>query len=287
MSKAEFDTFNNQFDKRMEGVNSLRQQLGDIIEGKSAKKEIKVNGVTVKVGDKATIPKWEWVDVMNLSKITQKFSGAFGTPTEGGIQFHQYGDFETCGVKTRGEVEVLGFLEDNRALVEYTAPGNPKGTPCPTGTKYLISTEKFLKLTGEYKRKIDNTSDLLREVQNVLEGKPAAEEALIEGRRIKKGDKFRSPVKWVEVMNLHSVTQEYRNGSKQLIFSTNGDYDTCITKDHGIITVLGFIKDGRALVEYSVNGDTRGTPCPDGTRYLINSQDLADVLKSQRNLREL
>jgi len=37
-----------------------------------------------------------------------------------------------------------GFTDDENVLVEYTAPGSPLGTRCPTGTQYFMTPEEFL-----------------------------------------------------------------------------------------------------------------------------------------------
>lgn len=46
---------------------------------------------------------------------------------------------DVCGIEEGGTVTILGFLPGSEAaLVNYSAPGDPWGTPCPNNTKLVI-----------------------------------------------------------------------------------------------------------------------------------------------------
>jgi hypothetical protein len=91
-------------------------------------------------GDTAKIPGWEWVNVMNPDPVRQNFSGS--------AKYLGYG--ETCGIEMGGTVKVVG-IDGDRVLLVYAAPGNPIGTPCPSGVMFFMSKENFSKMTAQYK----------------------------------------------------------------------------------------------------------------------------------------
>lgn len=81
------------------------------------------------IGDKATVPAWEWVDVKNEDR---------------------YGDH--CGIDRGGKVEVLGQFDGQRLLVRYTNAGiGNRGTECRDGTIFLLDVERFAAMTERYK----------------------------------------------------------------------------------------------------------------------------------------
>jgi len=210
--------------------------------------KIFTDGIELKVGDEARIPEWEWINALNHERH--------------------------CGVKTGGTLKIVGFTEDKKILVKYGAPGRTgRGTSAPSGTKYLVEPERFVGLTGRYNEKVRKVSELKRELEKILHGESDLKEVGVGGLVLKVGDKARIPEGGrVDVMNLDSVTQHYVNGSKELVFSDDGVYETCVVKTGGIIEVLGFISDKRALVEYDAPGKPLGTEAPDGVQYLIEPE---------------
>ncbi|MFZ2193646.1 MAG: hypothetical protein WAV31_05370 [Candidatus Moraniibacteriota bacterium] len=111
---------------------------------------------TIKKGDEARVPSWEWVDVMNQEAVARNGSSPLG-----------YG--ETCGIEMGGTVTVVGIDTDRGVLVRYTAPGNPIGTPCPSGTLFFITQEVFSEMTGEYNRQLSDIEEQKESVKKLLE----------------------------------------------------------------------------------------------------------------------
>ena len=96
-------------------------------------------GQDVKKGDKATVPSWRWVDVVNQKPVIQNFSNSRRPIAYG----------ETCGIEYGGTVVAVA-THDNDVLVLYTAPGQPMGTPCPTGVAFFLPKTQFLAMTAGY-----------------------------------------------------------------------------------------------------------------------------------------
>jgi hypothetical protein len=82
-------------------------------------------------GEVTDAGKWHWVDLVNLDSVTQQFRGS-----ESEIL---YGD--SCGAgrmerdEKGGTIQVRG-QENGKVLYEYTASGDPVGTPCPSGVLF-------------------------------------------------------------------------------------------------------------------------------------------------------
>lgn len=223
------------------------------------------------IGDKARIPGWDWVEVMNEDPITQRFSNMDSYLYKG----------DTCGVQTGGYVEVLAFAGKDKILVEYESPGSPMGTPCPTGVQYLIEEDEFSGLTAKYNKKISEAANLEQQVANIiLEGKSYYDGISIQDHDIYVGSKAEiDDWDWVDVLNLEAITQNYRNSSSDIGFNKNGDYDTCGVEKGGTIEVLGILQDKRLLVEYTAPGNPAGTPCPSGTHFMMQPGEFIQLME--------
>lgn len=92
---------------------------------------------TMAVGDQEVIPDWEWVNVVNKFPVMQHFRN-YGTPLAAG---------ETCGVEAGGVITVRE-IQGDKLLLDYTAPGQPLGTRCPSGIQYFISRDDFYVMRG-------------------------------------------------------------------------------------------------------------------------------------------
>jgi hypothetical protein len=87
----------------------------------------------------ATVGEWEWVTVVNTLPLAQGYSN--GT--------HPVSAGDTCGIEPGGTVRLLGSDAEG-VLLEYTAPGTPMGTPCPSGVRFLTSHAHFQGMTATY-----------------------------------------------------------------------------------------------------------------------------------------
>ncbi|MDD5489457.1 MAG: hypothetical protein PHP25_02140 [Candidatus Moranbacteria bacterium] len=97
-----------------------------------------VNSVpTIKIGDKALVPRGEWYPVKNPDGINN------------GNIFHEFN--ETCSIEVGGIIEVVGFV-GNDLLMKYSAPDFKLtyGTSCPCGTALIVERLKFVKMTEKY-----------------------------------------------------------------------------------------------------------------------------------------
>ncbi len=77
-------------------------------------------------GETKNVTGWTWVDVMNLEPVEQKYRN--------GSHDLVYGDI--CGCE-EGTIQERGVDPDGRILYEYTAHGDPMGTPCPSGVLFF------------------------------------------------------------------------------------------------------------------------------------------------------
>ncbi|MBU0707357.1 hypothetical protein KKG41_03220 [Patescibacteria group bacterium] len=199
----------------------------------------------VNVDDTAIVSGWEWVDVLNDKPVTQHFSNGESTLKKG----------ETCGIEEGGTITVVK-VNGQKLLVEYTAPGSPMGTPCPSGVLFEIATSDFETMTAEYNRVIEARSQKQLKVIEILGS-------------MKRGDSASVPSwDWVDVLNPTPVTQNFRNGNFPLSYE-----ETCGIEAGGIITVLGEMSSTTLLVEYTAPGSPMGTPCPSGVLFEIKKDD--------------
>jgi hypothetical protein len=96
---------------------------------------------------------------MNQEAVTSQFSNGSSPLGYGG----------TCGIEMGGTVTVVGIDMNRGVLVRYTAPGNPMGTPCPSGILFFTRQEKFSKMTGEYNRRLSTIEEQKKSVKKLLE----------------------------------------------------------------------------------------------------------------------
>jgi len=200
----------------------------------------------IRIGSKAIIPDWQWVQ--NINSIRQRFSN--------GTYILQAG--ETCGVEFGGFITVVGIRSGNNLLVEYTAPGNPEGTPCPSGTRFIISRPEFMNMTRQYVAIRDAT---------------LAEKALV--RQLLAQNYFDAPKdaggwRWVRVVNLNPIRQEFSNGYGYLSYGDDcgiGRTNNGVADEGGTIRVRGRA-NGKTLYEYTARGNPMGTAAPSGVLFL-------------------
>lgn len=96
-------------------------------------------GQDIKKGDRATVPNWQWVDVVNQEPVVQNFSNA--------RRVIAYG--EKCGIEYGGTAVAVA-TQGNDVLIRYTSPGQPMGTPCPTGVAFFLPKAEFSAMTAKY-----------------------------------------------------------------------------------------------------------------------------------------
>ena len=78
---------------------------------------------------------------------------------------------------------------------------------------------------------------------------------------------------WVE--SLSSISSEH---SRDAHFEDRSD--NCVLEPDGTIEVMGFTRDGRALVEYTYPwGSFGGTFCMSGTQYLVQPEEFVVFTK--------
>jgi len=79
-----------------------------------------------------TVHNWEWVYCMNPEGIMQHYSNGNSMLSPG----------DSCGIEENGTIKIVAEIK-NYYLVEYKSPEKQLGTPCPSGTLFLISKEKY------------------------------------------------------------------------------------------------------------------------------------------------
>lgn len=211
-------------------------------------REVPTSSATITVGSQAVIPDWKWVDVVNKKPVTQRFSNGSRKLAAG----------ETCGVEFGGLITVVEIHGEN-LLVEYTAPGNPVGTPCPSGVQFIVSKSDFAAMNGQYAE----TRDAIK-----------AEKELV--KRLLAQNYYGEPVDagnwhWVDVVNLNPVRQSFSNGHGYLVYGERcgagrSDYGDGHVVEGGTIRVRGEA-NGKVLYEYTARGNPMGTPCPSGVLF--------------------
>jgi|GEM_PF-4606633 len=83
-----------------------------------------------KVGDQLLVNDKGWVDVRNLTPVTQQFSNK--------DSLIGFGD--SCITEKGGVFNVIGFSDDGKKIVvTYIPPGSPMGTNCPKGVNIIFS----------------------------------------------------------------------------------------------------------------------------------------------------
>lgn len=191
------------------------------------------------VGAEAVVPDWEWVTVLNESPVRVVYSNGTGELVSG----------DTCGIEFGGTVRV-SEIRTSDLLVEYTAPGNPKGTRCPSEVRFTLPIQEFLSLSQRYETEVNRITSEKSLVSILL-----ADEHY--------GEPFGAPEEWVDVVNIAPLRQNFANGFDYLSFG-----DSCITAKAGVVTERGTTEDGRILYEYNTVPDgLMGTSCPNGILF--------------------
>jgi hypothetical protein len=84
----------------------------------------------IRVGDRAKVVKFQWVDVLNRTPI-KSGNGEFSLGGSGSID-------------VGGTVTVLAVIKNNDVLVEYGLDHKAYGAPLPSGAMFFLSKEEFL-----------------------------------------------------------------------------------------------------------------------------------------------
>ncbi len=212
-------------------------------------REIPPKSGATEVGYQAVVPQWKWVEVLNEEPVVQRFRNSNYELTTG----------RNCGIEFGGLVTVKEVLGDN-LLVEYTAPGNPLGTPCPSGVRFNMSTTEFGTMSDHYvviRDTIESEKELVKRLlaQNFY------------GEKKDAGNWH-----WIEVVNIDPVVQNYSNVNSYLSYGDTcgagrSDHgDDSYTIEGGTIQVRG-MEGSMVLYEYTAYGKPLGTPCPSGVLF--------------------
>lgn len=106
------------------------------------------------VGATAKVPGHDWVEVMNPQPVKSVNS--------------EFGFGETCSIQFGGTVKIFA-LNNDRLLVNYTAPGESAGAQCPSRTIFFIKKAKFAGMTAAYERVKAADEQRREEVQRLLQ----------------------------------------------------------------------------------------------------------------------
>lgn len=112
-------------------------------------------------------------------------------------------------------------------------------------------------------------------VSKILSGQNSTRAMTIDGHLYQLGDKFSVPSwRWVTVLNLDPIKQQYSNGESRLTFGescgigpANGSWSDIADPTLEIIGFLLIGGEQNALVKYGVGGHPMGTPCPSGVIF--------------------
>ena len=212
------------------------------------KREVPESSGDIIVGSRAVVPGWQWVEITNESPVTQQFSN--GTA--------ELNETDTCGIEMGGLATVTEDHGDT-VTVEYTAPGDPAGTPCPSGVRFMMSKTDFAGMNDSYvaaRDAIQTEKDL---VKQLLDRNFYGEERDAGGWR------------WVDVVNAEPITQRFSNGHGYLAYGETcgtgrSEYDGRVLSEGGTVQVRGEA-NGKVLYEYTAHGNPMGTPCPSGILF--------------------
>ena len=245
---AEISEVDPLVEKILSGTDDLPTQVA----GLSINKSIKV-------------PEWQWVDIvkpiMNQFRgisITNQYSNASAMLEKG----------ESCGIKYGGSVEILGFSpEGEKALLEYSSPGDDLGTPCPSEAVFFLSTEELASFEERYAERVHREEQRDALVEKILSG---ANDLPTQVADLSVNEATHIPEwQWINVVK--PIENQYSNG-----FSMLEKGENCGIQGGGSIAILGFSPEGeKALVVYSSPGDDAGTPCPEGALFFMFTEELA------------
>ncbi len=94
----------------------------------------------------ATVPGWQWIDVMNADKPVSSGNSSFG-----------FGD--TCGIKRDGVVKIVA-ADGDRLLVSYSIKGLQHGTACPSGVMFFLARVSFNSMTAKHQKAVSEEKAL-------------------------------------------------------------------------------------------------------------------------------
>lgn len=199
---------------------------------------------SIEVGSQAIIAGWKWVDVVNKKPVTKRFSNGNRELVAG----------ETCGVEFGGLITLVEVRGEN-LLVEYTPPGNPIGTPCPSGIQFIVNKSDFTAMNTQYTA----TRDSIQAKKDLV-------------KRLLAQNYYSEPVdagnwRWVDVINIDPIVQNFRSGHGYLAYGQNcGIGRSDFGDEGGTIRIMGEADD-KVLYEYTARGNPIGTSCPSGILF--------------------
>lgn len=91
-------------------------------------------------GEKTDAGNWHWVDVVNINPVQQNFRNGWSWLAYGETCGAGHSDYGDGHVIEGGTIQVRGEA-NGKVLYEYTARGNPMGTPCPSGVLFFVEKE--------------------------------------------------------------------------------------------------------------------------------------------------
>lgn len=91
-------------------------------------------------GEKTNAGNWHWVDVVNIDPVQQQFRNGWAWLAYGETCGAGHSDYGDGHVVEGGTIQVRGEA-NGKVLYEYTARGNPMGTPCPSGILFFDEKE--------------------------------------------------------------------------------------------------------------------------------------------------
>lgn len=199
---------------------------------------------TIDVGSQTTIPHWSWVTVINKKPITHRFANG-NFPLVAG---------DECGVEGGGRITVTEVRGDS-LIVTYSSPGNPLGTPCPSGAQFVVSRDDFAAMSGQYAANCTAVQLVKGAVTQILAQN-------YYGDTVDAGEWH-----WVTVANIDTV--ESGNNS-----FTYGDFCGIgrVKQSDGHDLEGGTVRSrgsscGRVLYEYTARAEAFGTAAPSGILF--------------------
>jgi len=208
-----------------------------------------ISPATISIGSQAVVPSWEWVQIINEKPVVQYYSN----------EVYQMLRGDKCGIEFGGVVTVIEARGED-LVVEYAAPGDPLGTRCPSGVRFIVNKTNFSKMSAEYAT-TDNRIQEEKDVVNRLLARHYYGEPMDAGEW-----------EWIHVVNVTPVVQIYSNGSELLSYGDSCGCGSLISHDGKRISEGGTIHprgeaNGRVLYEYTAKDDPMGTPCPSGVLF--------------------
>ena len=253
ISTEELASFEERYAERVHREEQRDALVEKILSGAD---DLPTQVASLSVNEAINVPGWQWVDV--VKPIMNHYSNGSSMLEKG----------ENCGIKYEGSVEILGFSpEGEKALLEYSSPGDDLGTPCPSGALFFISTEELASFEERYAERVHREEQRDALVEKILSG---AKDLPTQVADLSVNEATHIPEwQWINVVK--PIENQYSNGSSML---EKGE--KCGIQGGGSIAILGFSPEGeKALLEYSSPGDDLGTPCPSGAVFFLSTEELA------------